>query len=81
MVGGPSNEKPMLIELNAGKDYNRIWLPLGLPSCKIGTVHLLCYFGTAILEIIASDMQLQIKLASSSSIFRQHVVHTTLWYK
>ena len=37
---------------------------------------LLCYFGTAILEIIASDMQLQIKPASSSNIFCQHVVHT-----
>ena len=54
---------------------------IGLPSCKTRTVHLLCYFGTAILEIFASDMQLQIKPASSSSIFCQHVVHTTLWYK
>ena len=35
----------------------------------------------AILEIDTSDMQSQNKPASSSSIFCQHVVHTTLWYK
>ena len=42
---------------------------------------LLCYFGTAILEIIESDTQLLLKPASSSSIFCQHVTHTTLWCK
>ena len=54
---------------------------IGLPSCKTRTIHFILLFGTATLEIIASDMQLQIKPASSSSIFCQQVVHTTLWYK
>ena len=54
---------------------------IGLPSCKTRTVHFICDFGTAILEIIASDTQLLLKPASSSSIFCQHVTHTTLWCK
>ena len=47
---------------------------IGLPLCKTRTI-------PAILEIDASDMQSQNKPASSSSVFCQHDVHRTLWYK
>ena len=62
-------------------DYNiqKSWLEqqrIGLKSCKQQQFTLLCDFGTAILEIIASDIQLHRQIC-----FELHVVYfASMWF-